>query len=115
MPYQQLMFYVASLTTDERIVKIVDLFAGMGGLRLAVETAFKELGIDVECVLTSEIKESAIVALKKNFKHKNLVGDITKFKTDEIEDFDILLAGFPCQPFSYAGKWTYVNIVDTFF
>lgn len=85
-------------------VKFIDLFAGLGGIRLSFEKAFKELGYETECVLTSEIKPSAIKALKENFEHKNLVGDICKVNEKEIEDFDFLLGGFPCQSFSSAGK-----------
>lgn len=93
-----------SFLKDNNNVKFVDLFAGIGGLRLGFEQAFNDLGFETECVLTSEIKEHAIKALKENFKHKNLVGDITKIDSDEIPDFDFLLAGFPCQAFSSAGK-----------
>ena len=85
-------------------VKIVDLFAGLGGLRLGVEQAFNERGISVKCVATSEIKPYAVEALRHNFKEDSMVGDITKIDTSKLEDFDILLAGFPCQPFSSAGN-----------
>lgn len=85
-------------------IKIIDLFAGLGGLRLGVEQAFNEKGIDVRCVATSEIKSHAIDALKYNFKQDNMVGDITSIDVDKLEDFDVLLAGFPCQPFSSAGN-----------
>ena len=88
----------------DRKIKFIDLFAGMGGMRLGVEAACKALKIKCECVLTSEIKTHAIETLKLNYEHKNLVGDITKVNASEIPDFDILLAGFPCQPFSQAGK-----------
>lgn len=84
-------------------VKFVDLFAGIGGLRLGFEKGFKELGFETECVLTSEIKESAVKVLKENFDHNKLVGDIREVETDEIPKFDFLLAGFPCQSFSAAG------------
>ena len=87
----------------KQIIKIVDLFAGLGGLRLGVEQAFNEKGIDVKCVATSEIKEHAIKALNYNFTQENMVGDITTIDVENLEDFDILLAGFPCQPFSQAG------------
>jgi DNA (cytosine-5)-methyltransferase 1 len=85
-------------------VKFIDLFAGLGGIRLAFEQAFNELGYETECVMTSEIKPSAIKALEKNHKHKKLVGDICQVDENDIEDFDFLLGGFPCQSFSTAGK-----------
>lgn len=85
-------------------VKFIDLFAGLGGIRLSFENAFKSYGYETECVLTSEIKPSAIRALKENFEHKNLSGDICKIDEKKIEDFDFLLGGFPCQSFSSAGK-----------
>lgn len=86
------------------VVKFIDLFAGLGGIRLGFEQAFKEQRIETECVLTSEIKPSAIKALKENFIQDNLVGDIRNIKSENIPDFDFLLAGFPCQAFSTAGK-----------
>lgn len=85
-------------------VKFIDLFAGMGGIRLGFEQAFNERGYETECVLTSEIKPYAVQALKENFEQDNLVGDICQIDAKDIPDFDILLAGFPCQAFSTAGK-----------
>ncbi len=87
-----------------KTIKFIDLFAGLGGIRLGFEQAFNELGFQTECVMTSEIKPSAIKALKANHKHKLLVGDICQVNENEIEDFDFLLGGFPCQSFSTAGK-----------
>jgi DNA (cytosine-5)-methyltransferase 1 len=89
---------------EKEKVKFIDLFAGMGGIRLGFEQAFKEAGYEPVCVLTSEIKNSAIRVLNKNFNHGSLVGDITKVRTEDIPDFDYLLGGFPCQAFSVAGK-----------
>ena len=86
------------------VIKFIDLFAGIGGFRLGFEQAFNELGYTTECVLTSEIKPYAVQALIDNFKHDNLVGDIRKIDASSIPDFDFLLAGFPCQAFSTAGK-----------
>ena len=85
-------------------IKFIDLFAGLGGIRLGFENAFKEHGIETECVLTSEIKPYAIKTLKHNFNHENLAGDIFNIKNESIPDFDFLLGGFPCQPFSAGGK-----------
>lgn len=89
---------------NKGIVKFVDLFAGLGGIRLGFEQAFKEAGFTTQCVLTSEIKPAAIKALTTNFGPHAIRGDITTVDCREIEDFDFLLAGFPCQAFSVAGK-----------
>lgn len=88
----------------KKVVKFIDLFSGMGGIRLGFEQAFKKAGYNTRCVLTSEIKEAAIKAHELNFPGEVLKGDVTKIATTDIEDFDFLLAGFPCQAFSIAGK-----------
>ncbi len=78
-------------------LKFIDLFAGIGGLSIP----FRELGF--ECVFSSEIDKHAQKTYKDNFGHIPY-GDITTIKEDEIPQFDLLLGGFPCQPFSQAGK-----------
>ena len=85
-------------------IKFIDLFAGMGGIRLGFERAFIEAGLNTECVMTSEIKPAAISTLTHNFPHDYFVGDITNVAIKDIPDFDFLLGGFPCQPFSAGGK-----------
>ncbi len=85
-------------------VKFIDLFAGLGGIRLGFEQACHEIGIETECVLTSEIKPYAVQTLKHNHHHENFVGDIFQVKNEDIPDFDFLFGGFPCQPFSAGGK-----------
>ena len=87
-----------------RKIRFIDLFAGIGGIRLGLEQCLKELNIECECVFTSEIKPHAIQVYKENFPNSTIYGDIKKIKTQDIPDFDMLLAGFPCQPFSSAGK-----------
>ncbi|WP_319005791.1 type II restriction endonuclease [Metabacillus niabensis] len=76
--------------------KFIDLFAGIGGIRIA----FEKQG--AECVFSSEWDAKAQETYYANFGEQPL-GDITKVPSEEIPDHDILLAGFPCQPFSLAG------------
>lgn len=85
-------------------IRFIDLFAGLGGTRLGFEAACDELGVKYNCVFTSEIKSHAITALEKNFPKNEIHGDITQIDAIDIPDFDVLLAGFPCQSFSFAGK-----------
>ena len=85
-------------------IKFIDLFAGLGGIRLGFEQACKERGIKTECVMTSEIKPYAIETLKHNHHHENFVGDIFQVKNEHIPSFDFLFGGFPCQPFSAGGR-----------
>jgi len=87
-----------------RPIKFIDLFAGMGGLRKGFELACSEKGYDAECVFTSEIKAHAIEVLQQNYPGEIVHGDITQIATEDIPDFHFLLAGFPCQAFSTAGK-----------
>ena len=76
----------------------IDLFAGIGGLRLA----FEESG--GQCVFTSEWDSYAQKTYAANFPGGHqLNGDITKIAAEDVPNHDVLLAGFPCQPFSIAG------------
>jgi DNA (cytosine-5)-methyltransferase 1 len=76
--------------------RFIDLFAGIGGIRLG----FEHLG--GKCVFSSEWDEQARKTYIANFGDVPH-GDISKIKSSEIPDFDILLGGFPCQPFSIIG------------
>ena len=86
--------------------KFIDLFAGIGGFHLAMES------VGGECVFASEIDKFARQTYQTNFERKSpelfssgmFNEDINKIAPKDIPDFDCLCAGFPCQPFSYAGQ-----------
>lgn len=85
---------------SESKFKFIDLFAGIGGMRLGFESA------GGTCVLTSEIDEPALETYSLNYTPKNphkYFGDICAIKSSEIPKHDVLVAGFPCQPYSIAG------------
>lgn len=77
----------------------IDLFAGIGGLRRGFDA------IGGKCVFTSEWDRFSAQTYRANYPHDDheISGDITKIPSEQIPDFDLLLAGFPCQPFSIAG------------
>ena len=76
----------------------IDLFAGIGGLRRGFES------IGGRCIFTSEWNQYCVETYEKNYNcDHEIVGDITQQKETQIPPHDLLLAGFPCQPFSLAG------------
>ncbi len=88
----------------QHTLRYIDLFSGLGGIRLGFEQALAEKGLKGECVFTSEIKPAAIKALNENFPGENIKAtDITKVTKDDVPNFNVLLGGFPCQAFSSAG------------
>ncbi len=77
---------------------ICSLFSGIGGIDLG----FRQAGFDI--IWANELDSAACKTYKHNFKDDHLVeGDIRKISAEQIPDFDVLTAGFPCQPFSIAG------------
>ena len=84
------------------VLKAIDLFAGIGGVRLGFERAF---GDAIDTVFVSEWDKEAQKTYKANFGDRlQISGDITKIGESEVPEFDICLAGFPCQAFSVAGR-----------
>ncbi|WP_341737011.1 DNA (cytosine-5-)-methyltransferase [Microcoleus sp. CAWBG640] len=104
-------------------IRFIDLFSGIGGMRLAFESAASSLNLQTECVLSSEISPDAQSVYQTNFGDTPS-GDIRLI--DQLPEHQILLAGFPCQSFSYAGKkagfgdtrgtlfFEIVRLIDTF-
>ena len=93
-----------AVCTQKTVLRFIDLFAGIGGIRCGLEQAARDKGMNPVCVMTSEIKPYAVSVLHENHPAETIMGDITKIETRNIPDFDILCAGFPCQAFSSAGK-----------
>ncbi len=83
-----------------RNIKIIDLFAGIGGIRLGFENASKR---KIDCVFTSEWDKYSKETYQANYNNEDVFGDITQIDENEVPEHDVLLAGFPCQPFSQAG------------
>lgn len=99
---QQLLFEVENVpfpTPENHTFKFIDLFAGIGGFRLALQN------IGGKCIYTSEWENTAKKTYRENFGEIPF-GDITKKSTKDFipNDFDVLCAGFPCQAFSIAGN-----------
>ena len=84
-------------------VRFIDLFCGIGGFRFAIEAVARKTLTDSQCVFSSDIDRDCQKAYAGNFG-ETPHGDITQIAASEISDHDILLAGFPCQPFSIIGQ-----------
>lgn len=79
-------------------ITFIDLFAGIGGFRLALES------LGAECVFTCDNDSKVQETYKNNFGEEEIFGDISLLKPKSVPNHDILCAGFPCQPFSRSGK-----------
>lgn len=82
---------------DPKPITFIDLFCGLGGFRLALES------LNAQCVFSCDIDSKVQEVYYQNFLELPQ-GDISKIESQDIADHDILCAGFPCQPFSSAGK-----------
>lgn len=95
---------------DRDVVTFVDLFAGIGGFHLGVKNAAKKTKREAKCVLAVDIDKKAKTTYLNNFEGTPFREDVTdplvkKFIKRELpKDIDIICGGFPCQPFSLAGK-----------
>ena len=81
-------------------LRVFEAFAGIGAPRKALIN----LGIDFEVVYTSEINNDAIIAYEKLYGEDKNLGDISKIDEKKLKDFDLFVAGFPCQDISHNGK-----------
>ena len=85
------------------IIKYIDLCCGIGGFRVALNNFEKlQSNFTFKCVLSSDIKTDAILTYNENFKES--INAIDIYDINDIPVFDMLCAGFPCQPFSSAGN-----------
>lgn len=97
---QRILPLLTAPANDDHSFTFIDLFAGIGGIR----HGFQQQG--GRCIFTSEWNHYAQKTYFANFPHEEghmLVGDITQVDAEDVPDHDVLLAGFPCQPFSIAG------------
>lgn len=97
---QRILPLISAPANDDHAFTFIDLFAGIGGIRRGFE---QQSG---RCVFTSEWNAFAQKTYLANYPHQpghQLVGDITQVDAADVPDHDVLLAGFPCQPFSIAG------------
>ena len=100
MNHPQLDIFESNVPYVEKQVKrfdFIDLFAGIGGFRLAFEQA------GYKCLFSSEINDHCQEVYKNNF-NEDPFPDVTQIDPKQLPDFQTLLAGFPCQPFSICGK-----------
>ena len=88
-------------------MKYLSLFSGVGGFELGIQNS----DIEMECIGFSEVDKNAKSIYQRHFPSHRDLGDATKIRPEDLPDFDLLVAGFPCQPFSLAG--TRGGLADT--
>jgi len=91
-----------NLLKDSKKIRFVDLFCGLGGFRLAIEQVCRQKNLESDCVFSCDIDKDARSIYQANFGDQPR-GDITEIAALDIPNHDILMAGFPCQPFSICG------------
>jgi DNA (cytosine-5)-methyltransferase 1 len=113
-------------TNTNPTIKMIDLFAGTGAFTHAFENSIanSEVNITCECVFSNDMAEWSKTIYDANFNHKLTLGNLNDLKVEDIPKHDILTGGFPCQPFSIAGKqegfedersnvfWKILEIID---
>jgi DNA (cytosine-5)-methyltransferase 1 len=85
------------------VIRTIDLFCGLGGFRLAAQGAAREGGSVAQCLFSCDIDAACRTAYEANFGERPQ-GDIAAVAAERVPDHDLLLAGFPCQPFSIIGR-----------
>ncbi len=91
-----------NLLKDSKKIRFIDLFSGLGGFRLAIEQVCRQQNLESDCVFSCDIDKDAQAIYHANFGDQPQ-GDITEIAALDIPNHDILMAGFPCQPFSICG------------
>jgi DNA (cytosine-5)-methyltransferase 1 len=91
-----------NLLKDSEKIRFIDLFCGLGGFRVAIQQVCQKKAVKSDCVFSCDIDKDAQGIYQVNFGEKPQ-GDIIEILADNIPNHDILMAGFPCQPFSICG------------
>ncbi|NCR01608.1 MAG: DNA (cytosine-5-)-methyltransferase, partial [Microcystis aeruginosa L211-11] len=92
-----------NLLKDKQKIRFIDLFCGLGGFRVAIEQVCRQQHLESDCVFSCDIDKDAQAIYHANFGDQPQ-GDITEIAALDIANHDILMAGFPCQPFSICGN-----------
>ena len=99
---QKMKLHNANGNHQTKVIRYIDLFCGIGGFRVAMNQTAPANGIEPVCVFSSDIDEDCQTAYEGNFGERP-IGDIKAVDEKLVPDHDLLLGGFPCQPFSIIG------------